>query len=117
MNLKQGEGMRKTVNICGKVFNIKAFVEYQKAAVASREVINRKTGTVTVFSFDKGEGLSEHTAPFDALVCVLDGKVLITISGRPSMLKQGEFIVLPAGKPHALKSITKFKMMLVMISS
>jgi len=109
--------MKKTSDIRGKVFNTNAFVEYQKGAVVSREIINKKTGTVTVFSFDKGEGLSEHTAPFDALVCVLDGNVRITISGKVSILSKGEFIVLPAGKPHALKSITKFKMMLVMIRS
>ena len=109
--------MKKTADIRGKVFNTNAFVEYQKGAVVSREIINKKTGTVTVFSFDKGEGLSEHTAPFDALVCVLDGNVRITISGKVSILSKGEFIVLPAGKPHALKSITKFKMMLVMIRS
>ena len=109
--------MKKSTDLRGKVFNTKAFVEYQKAAVVSREVVNRKTGTVTVFSFDKGEGLSEHTAPFDALVCVLDGKVSITIARRAFVLMQGEFIVLPAGKPHALKALTKFKMMLIMIKS
>ncbi|OGF45070.1 MAG: cupin [Candidatus Firestonebacteria bacterium RIFOXYC2_FULL_39_67] len=109
--------MKKAADLRGKIFNTKAFVEYQKSAVVSRELINKKTGTVTVFSFDKGEGLSEHTAPFDALVCVLDGKVSITISGKSYVLMQGEFLVLPAGKPHALKSITKFKMMLVMIRS
>ncbi len=109
--------MKKAADLRGKIFNTKAFVEYQKSAVVSRELINKKTGTVTVFSFDKGEGLSEHTAPFDALVCVLDGKVSITISGKSYVLMQGEFLLLPAGKPHALKSITKFKMMLVMIRS
>jgi len=109
--------MKKQVNIKGKVFNSKAFVEYQKGAVVSREILNRKTGTVTVFSFDKGEGLSEHTAPFDALVCILDGKAKITVSGKPNTVAQGEFILLPAGKPHTLKAISKFKMMLVMIRS
>jgi len=109
--------MKKSVDLQGKIFKTKEFVEYQKAAVVSREIINRKTGTVTVFSFDKGEGLSEHTAPFDALVCVLDGKVAITISKKRLLLMQGEFIILPAGKPHALKAVTKFKMMLVMIRS
>src|SRR3989339_418146 len=109
--------MKKAADLRGKIFNTKAFVEYQKSAVVSRELINRKTGTVTVFSFDKGEGLSEHTAPFDALVCILDGKVKITVSNKASVLSAGEFIVLPAGKPHALKSVTKFKMMLVMIRS
>ncbi|MCX5777115.1 MAG: cupin domain-containing protein [Candidatus Firestonebacteria bacterium] len=109
--------MNKKTDIRGKVFNTKEFAEYQKSAVVSREVINRKTGTVTIFSFAKGEGLSEHTAPFDALVCVLDGKVKITIEKKACIVKHGESIILPAGKPHALKSITKFKMMLVMIRS
>ena len=104
-------------DIRGKAFDLKNFVEYQGKAVVSREIINKKTGTATIFSFDKGEGLSEHTAPFDALVYVVDGKVNITISGKVSLVKKGEFMVLPAGKPHALKSICKFKMLLVMIRS
>jgi len=92
-------------------------VEYQKGSVVSKTLIKKDTGTVTLFAFDKGEGLSEHTAPFDALVYVLDGEVQITISGKPFTLKQGEMIIMPAKEPHALKAVARFKMMLVMIKS
>lgn len=88
---------------------------YQEDAVVSRTLIKKKTGTVTVFAFDEGEGLSEHTAPFDALVCVLDGEAEVTISSKVYILKKDEMIIMPAGKPHALKAIKRFKMMLVMI--
>jgi len=90
-------------------------VGYQRGAVVSREIIRKDTGTVTVFSFDKGEELSEHTAPFDALVYILDGQTQIFISGKQYVLKKGELIIMPAGKPHALKAINKFKMLLVMV--
>ena len=109
--------MKKKIDIRGKAFDLKNFVEYQAAAVVSREILNRKTGTVTVFSFGKGEGLSEHTAPFDALVYIVDGKAKIAIAGKAQLVKKGEFIILPAGKPHALKGEGKFKMLLVMIRS
>ena len=75
----------------------------------------KNTGTVTLFAFDKSQGLSEHTAPFDALVYILDGKAEITISGKSSDVKAGQAIIMPANKPHALKAIERFKMMLVMI--
>jgi len=78
-------------------------------------VLNKKSGTVTLFAFDKGQGLSEHTAPFDALVYILDGETVITISGKSLHVKQGEMIVMPANEPHALKAVKKFKMMLTMI--
>jgi quercetin dioxygenase-like cupin family protein len=97
------------------VLRLASLVGYQKDAVVSREIIRKDTGTVTVFSFAKGEGLSEHTAPFDALVYILDGRAQIFISGRQHVLKKGELIIMPAGKPHALKAINKFKMLLVMI--
>ena len=90
-------------------------ITYKPGSVVSRTVITRPVGTVTLFAFDKGEGLSEHTAPFDALVQVLDGSVEITIAGRPYRVAKGGMIVMPAGKPHALRAIEKFKMMLVMI--
>ncbi len=90
---------------------------YQAGAVVSREIIGRKTGTVTVFAFDEGQGLSEHTAPFDALVYVIDGEADITISGHGHRLAKGEMIIMPAGEPHALKAAKPFKMMLVMIRS
>ncbi|MDM8000643.1 MAG: cupin domain-containing protein [Dehalococcoidia bacterium] len=90
-------------------------VDYQKGAVVSRQIINKPTGTVTVFAFDKGEGLSEHTAPFDALVQILDGEGEVTISGKPNKLVAGEMIIMPAGQPHSLKATARFKMVLVMI--
>ncbi len=80
-------------------------VVYQKDAVVSKTMIKKKTGTVTLFAFDEGQGLSEHTAPFDALVQILDGEVEIKIAGQPFVLKTGEIIVMPANKPHALKAV------------
>jgi quercetin dioxygenase-like cupin family protein len=93
------------------------FVDYQKGAVVSREILSKPTGTVTVFAFDEGQGLSEHTAPFDALVHVLDGEAQITISGELHAVAAGEIIVMPANRPHALKALRPFKMMLIMIRS
>lgn len=90
-------------------------VNYQEGTVVSKTLINKKTGTVTLFAFDKGEGLSEHTAPFDALVCILDGKAEITISGEPVTVENGGMIIMPADKTHALKALERFKMLLVMI--
>ncbi|MFC1819690.1 cupin domain-containing protein [Thermodesulfobacteriota bacterium] len=92
-------------------------VDYQGGSVVSKTLVKKDTGTVTLFAFDKGQGLSEHTAPFDAMVCVLDGKVEITISGTPVSLSQGEMVIMPANRPHALKAIEKFKMMLIMVRS
>ncbi len=92
-------------------------VNYQDCSVVSRKIINKKTGTVTVFAFDEGQGLSEHTAPFDALVYLLEGEVEIVISDRPLRLKEGEIVIMPDNQPHALKAIKKFKMMLTMIRS
>ena len=92
-------------------------IAYQAGSVVSREVISRPTGTVTLFAFDAGQGLSEHTAPFDAMVFLLDGEVEITISEKKHLLKTGDMIVMPAHQPHALRAVTKFKMLLVMIKS
>lgn len=92
-------------------------VDYRDGSVVSREVINKKTGTLTLFAFDKGQGLSEHTAPFDAMVYVLDGEVKIAIAGKPFKLKRGEMIIMPANKPHSLKAVKRFKMLLIMIRS
>ncbi len=97
--------------------NMKEMVNYQDGSVVSKEIIKKPTGTVTIFAFDQGQGLSEHTAPFDAMVCVLDGEVEIIISGESHHLKEGEMIVMPGGEPHALKALTQFKMMLVMVKS
>ncbi|OGS50433.1 MAG: cupin [Elusimicrobia bacterium RIFOXYB2_FULL_62_6] len=101
----------------GKALKAKDLVAYDKGAVVSRTIIEKKTGTVTIFSFDKGQGLSEHTAPFDAMVEILDGEAEITVAGRPHKVKAGEFIIMPANKPHALKAVKKFKMALIMIRS
>ncbi len=98
-----------------RVADLARLVSYKPGSVVSREIIDRRSGSVTLFSFDRGEGLSEHTAPFDALVYVLDGCVKITIAGRPYRLKKGEMIIMPARIPHALDALKKFKMMLVMV--
>ena len=90
-------------------------VEYQEDSVVSKTLIDKKVGTVTLFAFAEGQGLSEHVAPFDALVSIIDGEAEITISSEPFRLKAGEMIIMPANKPHALKAIKKFKMMLVMV--
>ena len=92
-------------------------VTYQDGAVVSKTIIKKATGTVTLFAFDQGQGLSEHTAPFDAMVQVLDGEVEIKISGKPFHLKQGEMIIMPANEPHALSAVKRFKMLLTMIKS
>ena len=92
-------------------------VSYQDGAVVSREIVKKPTGSVTLFAFDEGQGLSEHTAPFDALVQVVEGAVEIMISGRPHQLQGGEMILMPAGQPHALKALKRFKMILTMIRS
>jgi quercetin dioxygenase-like cupin family protein len=101
----------------GTTLRLSALIEYQKGSVVSRELIRKKTGTVTLFSFDKGQGLSEHTAPFDALVQIIDGAARIMISGKPHLVNKGELIILPAGKPHSLLALRRFKMMLTMIRS
>lgn len=90
-------------------------VTVQPGAVVSKTIIDKKVGTVTVFAFDQGQGLSEHTAPYNALIQVLEGEVAITVSGKLYPVKQGEFIILPANEPHALNGITAFKMLLTMI--
>jgi quercetin dioxygenase-like cupin family protein len=90
-------------------------VQYQAAAVVSRTILKKPAGTVTAFAFDKGEGLSEHTAAFDALVVMIEGDAEITIAGLPHRLAAGQLLRLPANRPHALKALTRFKMLLVMI--
>ena len=100
-----------------QVDNLDDLISYQKQSVVSRTLIDKEKGTVTVFSFDKDEGLSEHTTPYDALVYVYDGEAQITISGEPHEVKKGQTIIMPANDPHALRASTPFKMMLVMIKS
>ena len=109
--------MDKTSSLNAKVSNLAGLIDYQEGSVVSRTLIDHKAGTVTLFAFDQNQGLSEHTAPFDALVYVLDGEVEITISGKPLLLKQGDMTIMPANEPHALKAKTPFKMVLTMIKS
>jgi quercetin dioxygenase-like cupin family protein len=102
-------------SLLAKAADIAALVDYQSSSVVSRTIIERNTGMVTLFAFEKGQGLSEHTAPFDALVYVIDGEAVITIDGHSIKMKSGEAAIMPANRPHALKADTRFKMMLVMI--
>jgi len=102
-------------NIIGEAGKLAELVDYQDGSVVSKEIIKKDKGTVTLFAFDKGQGLSEHTAPFDALVHVFDGEAEIAISGEPHNVKTGEIIIMPANKPHSLKATERFKMMLIMI--
>ena len=99
------------------VIFVEELLDYQDGAVVSREIIRKETGTVTIFAFDKGEGLSEHTAPFDAMVQVIDGKAEITISGKKNILQKGDMIIMPANEPHALFALERYKMILTMIRS
>ena len=89
--------------------------DYQEGSVVSRTIIGKKTGTVTFFAFDEGQGLSEHTAPFDAMVYLLEGEAEIVVSGRTLRLKEGEMVIMPANQPHSLSAVSKFKMILTMI--
>lgn len=106
-----------TESLIGHAMVLKDLVSYQDGSVVSREIIRKNTGTVTIFAFDQGQGLSEHTAPFDAMVCILDGEAEITIEGKPHRLTEGQMIIMPANKPHALSAIKKYKMLLIMIRS
>lgn len=96
---------------------VASLVSYQPGSVVSRTIISERAGTVTLFAFDEGEGLSEHTAPYDALLHLLEGEAEVTISGKSSHLEQGEAIILPAGKPHEVRASKRFKMLLTMIRS
>jgi quercetin dioxygenase-like cupin family protein len=99
----------------GKVLRLKDLVQYQEGTVTSRMIVSRKTGTITLFSFDANEGLSEHAAPYDAVVTILDGECEVWVQGVTYSMREGETIIFPAHAPHALSAITRFKMMLTMI--
>ncbi len=102
-------------NLIGVVLNLKDMIAYQPGSVVSRTLIDKLVGTVTVFAFDLGQGLSEHTTPFDALVQVIDGVADITIAGLTYTVSEGEMLIMPANKPHSLKANLRFKMILIMI--
>lgn len=102
-------------SIVGNPQQLKDLIDYQKGSVVSKTLIEKKTGTVTLFAFDKNQGLSEHTAPFDAMVTILDGVSEITIDGKVNNVELGESVIMPANKPHSLKAKEQFKMLLIMI--
>ena len=103
--------------LAGQALKLVSLINYEGSSVVSRTIIDKTSGTITLFAFDKDQGLSEHTAPFDALVYLLDGEAEVTISGKTISVKQGEMLIMPANQPHALKATQPFKMMLVMIKS
>lgn len=105
----------KEKNLRIKALILADLLDYQRDAIVSREIVKKDTGTVTLFAFDKGQGLSEHTAPFDAFVYVMEGHAEIKIAGKSSIVKKGEMIIMPANKAHAVKAVEKFKMLLIMI--
>ena len=101
--------------VAASVARVTDLINYQDGAVVSREIIKKPVGNVTLFAFDEGEGLTEHTSPFDALVHVLEGTAEITIAGKPHLVREGELILMPAHQPHALKAVQRYKMVLTMI--
>ena len=115
--MKPDNNQTEDKSLTGRVVKPVDLLDYQEASVVSRMIVNKKVGTVTLFAFDEGQGLSEHTAPFDALVHILDGEAEVVISGKTSLLKAGEMIIMPANEPHALKALERFKMLLIMIRS
>ena len=104
-------------SLYGRVFRSAGISGYQKQAIVSRRIIGKKTGSVTLFAFDSGQGLSEHEAPYDAMIYILEGIILMTISGKHMVVKRGEMIVIPAHSAHSLKAQKRSRMMLVMIRS
>ena len=94
-----------------------ALVDYQDGSVVSKTLIGKKTGTVTLFAFDEGQALSEHSAPYDATVCLVDGEAAMTVSGKPFRVRAGEIVILPANEPHGVRAVKRFKMLLIMIRS
>jgi len=110
-----GEEKSKVASFSSAPFELTGLVTYHEGSVVSREIARKKGGTITVFAFDEGQGLSEHTAPFDALVMVLEGDAEIRVSGNTFSLKAGQSILMPAGSPHSLKAPSKFKMALIMV--
>ena len=102
-------------SLVGTAFNMNEQISYQSGSVVSKTLIDKKIGTLTLFAFDAGQGLSEHTAPFDAVVQIVDGTAAITIDGTLHQVQAGEMIIMPANRPHSLKAEVPFKMLLVMI--
>jgi quercetin dioxygenase-like cupin family protein len=106
---------RKRENLIGKILTVNDLVQYQDGTIASRMIVFKKAGTITLFAFDEGEGLSEHSAPYDAILTVTDGVAEVSIAGTPFVVRAGEMIIMPANIPHALQAQQRFKMTLTMI--
>ena len=117
MHTAKNKNSENAKNLAAQAVTLTDLIDYQEGSVVSRTIIDKNAGTVTLFAFDEGEGLSEHTAPYDALVYILDGDAEVVISGKPIRLKKGELTIMPANEPHALSAVTKFKMLLIMIRS
>ena len=117
VDLKEKSTGARTALPPGQKVGLASLVSYQEGSVVSRALINRREGTVTLFAFAQGEGLSEHTAPYDALLHLSEGRADVTISGEKTVLEQGEAIILPSGEPHEVRAATRFKMLLTMIRS
>lgn len=115
--MKSNIGLSAEMGLVGRVLGLEGLVEYQPDAVVSKTLVNKKAGTVTLFAFDKGQGLSEHTAPFDAMAYIVDGSAEISIAGEKHVVKSGEILIMPASVPHSLEAVESFKMALIMIRS
>ncbi len=115
--MERNKGQKDTDKLLGQAINLIGLIDYQEGSVVSRTIVDKATGTCTLFVFDCGQGLSEHTAPFDALVYILDGEAEVTISGKSLHPKDGDMVIMPANEPHVLLAVKRFKMMLVMIRS
>jgi quercetin dioxygenase-like cupin family protein len=115
MKMARKNGSSEVGKLIAKASSLDGLIDYQEGAVVSRTLIDKEIGTVTLFAFEADQGLSEHTAPYDAMVYVFGGEAEVVISGKPVHLKSGELTVMPAGKPHSVKAVSRFKMMLIMI--
>lgn len=115
--MEHDKSQKDTNRLLGQAMELVGLIEYQQGSVVSRTIIDKTAGTLTLFAFGEGQGLSEHTAPFDALVYILDGEAEVIISGKSLHLKDGDMVIMPADEPHALRATKKFKMLLVMIKS
>ena len=113
--MPNGEDKQNTDKLGEQATKLVEMVDYQEGSIVSRTLMDKPTGTLTLFAFDKDQGLSEHTAPFDAMVYIFDGEAEVSISGKSMLVKRGELIIMPANEPHALKATTDFKMLLTMI--
>ncbi len=112
MATKGGKGSR---DLAGRVHSLAGLVEYSPGSIVSRAILDKPTGTVTVFSFDEGEGLSEHTVPFDALLQVIEGFIQVDIAGEPHQVKAGDILIMPANRPHRLRAVERSKIILTML--